>query len=158
MSSPRSSWSSRSKSYPPPICATLFALVIATAAAISLAMLQAITNQHVALQGVEEMITVYLLPGKDVTNSIFKATAYTGTLAGDLKLGHHTKVPSRMMSTVQLVAAVITCVVVIGVLSFMFANIAGICMPDAPNHFVWVSCHCLPPSRVDYLFEKMPVH
>jgi OPT family small oligopeptide transporter len=124
-----------------PIWAAALALFIATIAAIPLAMLQAITNQHVALQVVEEMIAGYALPGRPVANIVFKAISYTGTaqgvaFAGDLKLGHYMKIPPRMMFIIQLVAAVITCFVVTIVQSWMFANVAGICTPDAPDNFV----------------------
>ncbi|KAJ7462034.1 OPT oligopeptide transporter [Mycena latifolia] len=123
-----------------PIWAAALALFIAMAAAIPLAMLQAITNQHVALQVVEEMIAGYALPGKPVANIVFKAIAYTGTaqgvaFAGDLKLGHYMKIPPRMMFMVQMVSCVITCFVVTIVQSWMFGNIAGICTPDAPDNF-----------------------
>ncbi|KAF7340037.1 OPT oligopeptide transporter [Mycena venus] len=124
-----------------PIWAAALALFIAMIAAIPLAMLQAITNQHLALQVVEEMIAGYALPGRPVANIVFKAIAYTGTaqgvaFAGDLKLGHYMKIPPRTMFTIQLVAALITCFVVTIVQNWMFSNIAGICTPDAPDSFV----------------------
>ncbi|KAJ6486426.1 OPT oligopeptide transporter [Mycena vitilis] len=124
-----------------PIWAAALALFIAIIAAIPLAMLQAITNQHIALQVVEEMIAGYALPGRPVANIVFKAISFTGTAqgvayAGDLKLGHYMKIPPRMMFTIQLVAGVITCFVVTIVQSWMFANVAGICTPDAPDNFV----------------------
>jgi len=104
-------------------------------------MLQAITNQHVALQQVEEMIAGYALPGRPVANIVFKAISYTGTaqavaFAGDLKLGHYMKVPPRMMFLVQIVSCIITCFVVTAVQSWMFGNIAGICTPEALDSFV----------------------
>ncbi|KAJ7129141.1 OPT oligopeptide transporter [Mycena epipterygia] len=124
-----------------PIWAAALALFISILAAIPLAMLQAITNQHVALQVVEEMIAGYALPGRPVANIVFKAIAYTGTaqgvaFAGDLKLGHYMKIPPRIMFIIQMVSCVITCFVVTLVQSWMFGNIAGICTPDAPNNFV----------------------
>ncbi|KAJ7071443.1 OPT oligopeptide transporter protein-domain-containing protein [Mycena amicta] len=124
-----------------PIWAAALALVIAMIAAIPLAMLQAITNQHVALQVVEEMIAGYALPGRPIANIVFKAIAYTGTaqsvaFAGDLKLGHYMKVPPRMMFLVQMVSCIITCFVVTTVQSWMLGNVAGICTADAPNNFV----------------------
>ncbi|KAJ7055027.1 OPT oligopeptide transporter [Mycena amicta] len=124
-----------------PIWAVALALIIATVAAIPLAMLQAITNQSVQLQVVEEMIAGYALPGRPVANIVFKAIAFAGTsqgvaFAGDLKLGHYMKIPPRMIFTVQMVAGVITCFVVTGVQSWMFSNIEGICTPDATDSFV----------------------
>ncbi|KAJ7811984.1 OPT oligopeptide transporter protein-domain-containing protein, partial [Mycena leptocephala] len=130
-----------------PIWAAALALFIATIAAIPLAMLQAITNQHVALQVVEEMIAGYALPGRPVANIVFKAISYTGTaqgvaFAGDLKLGHYMKIPPRMMFIIQLVAAVITCFVVTIVQSWMFANVAGICTPTPRTTL------CIGPARL----------
>ncbi|KAJ7682179.1 OPT oligopeptide transporter protein-domain-containing protein [Mycena polygramma] len=124
-----------------PIWAAALALFIAIIAAIPLAMLQAITNQRIALQVVEEMIAGYALPGRPVANIVFKAISFTGTAqgvayAGNLKLGHYMKIPPRMMFTIQLVAGVLTCFVVTIVQSWMFANVAGICTPDAPDNFV----------------------
>ncbi|KAF7320173.1 OPT oligopeptide transporter [Mycena kentingensis (nom. inval.)] len=124
-----------------PIWAAALALIIAILAAIPLAMLQAITNQHVALQVVEEMIIGYALPERPIANIVFKTIAYTGTaqgvaFAGDLKLGHYMKIPPRTMFTIQMVACVLTCFVVTGVQSWMLSNIEGICTPDAPNFFV----------------------
>ncbi|KAJ6486438.1 OPT oligopeptide transporter protein-domain-containing protein [Mycena vitilis] len=124
-----------------PIWAAALALFIAIIAAIPLAMLQAITNQRIALQVVEEMIAGYALPGRPVANIVFKAISFTGTAQGvayasNLKLGHYMKIPPRMMFTIQLVAGVITCFVVTIVQSWMFATVAGICTPDAPDNFV----------------------
>ncbi|KAJ7102653.1 OPT oligopeptide transporter protein-domain-containing protein [Mycena crocata] len=124
-----------------PIWAAALALFIGVIAAIPLAMLQAITNQHVGLQVVEEMIVGYMLPGRPVANIVFKTIAYTGTaqgvaFAGDLKLGHYMKIAPRMMFIIQMVAAVITCFVVTSVQSWMLGNVTGICTPDAPNNFV----------------------
>ncbi|KAJ6501623.1 OPT oligopeptide transporter [Mycena vitilis] len=138
-----------------PIWAAALALFIAILAAIPLAMLQAITNQHVALQVVEEMIAGYALPGRPVANIIFKAIAYTGTaqgvaFAGDLKLGHYMKIPPRMMFVIQLVPAIITCFVVTAVQSWMFSNVAGICTPDAPGNFVCPSTNVFATASVTW--------
>ncbi|KAJ7771028.1 OPT oligopeptide transporter protein-domain-containing protein [Mycena maculata] len=124
-----------------PIWAAALALFISVVVAIPLAMLQAISNQHVALQVIEELIAGYALPGRPVANIIFKAIAYNGTaqgiaFAGDLKLGHYMKIPPRIMFTIQMVSCVITSFVVTGVQSWMFANITGICTPDALDSFV----------------------
>ncbi|KAJ6560262.1 OPT oligopeptide transporter [Mycena capillaripes] len=138
-----------------PIWAAVLALFIAMIAAIPLAMLQAITNQHIALQVVEEMIAGYALPGRPIANIVFKAISYTGTaqgvaFAGDLKLGHYMKIPPRMMFTIQLVAAVITCFVVTIVQSWMFANVAGICTPDAPDNFVCPSTNVFATASITW--------
>ncbi|KAF8213549.1 OPT oligopeptide transporter [Mycena galopus ATCC 62051] len=138
-----------------PIWAAALALFISMIAAIPLAMLQAITNQHVALQVVEEMIAGYALPGRPVANIVFKAIAYTGsaqgvTFASDLKLGHYMKIPPRTMFNIQLVAAVITSFVVLGVQNWMFSNIAGICTPAAIDNFVCPSTNVFATASVTW--------
>ncbi|KAJ7462813.1 glutathione transporter [Mycena galericulata] len=124
-----------------PIWAAAVGLLISSIAAVPLAMLQAISNQNVALQVVEEMIAGYAFPGRPVANIVFKAIAYTGSaqgiaFAGDLKLGHYMKIPPRMMFLVQMISCIITCFVVTAVQSWMFSNIAGICTPEALDNFV----------------------
>ncbi|KAF8182153.1 OPT oligopeptide transporter [Mycena galopus ATCC 62051] len=124
-----------------PIWAAVLALFMGSIAVIPLAMLQAITNTSVQLQVVEEMVAGYVLPGRPIANIVFKAISFSAAsqgvvFAGDLKLGHYMKIAPRTMFTIQLVASTITCFVVCIVQSWMFANIAGICTPDAPDNFV----------------------
>ncbi|KAG2117614.1 OPT oligopeptide transporter [Suillus clintonianus] len=111
-----------------PIWGVCVALALAALLAIPVGMLQAITNQQIALNVMFEMIGAYLLPGKPVAVMIFKASAYMGTnqavgFAGDLKLGHYMKVPPRLMFTAQVLAAFLSCIVVTLVQNWMFANI-----------------------------------
>ncbi|KAJ7630541.1 OPT oligopeptide transporter [Roridomyces roridus] len=124
-----------------PIWAAFLGLLISALAAIPLAMLQAIANQTVGLQVMEEMIAGYALPNRPVANIVFKCIAYNGsaqgiTFASDLKLGHYMKIPPRIMFSVQMVAAIITCFVITAVQSWMFAHVDGICTPEAIGHFV----------------------
>lgn len=124
-----------------PIWALVFAIILALVLSVPLAMIQAITNQQVALQVMHELLAGYLLPGRPVANMVFKTVAYIGTnqgvvFAGDLKLGHYMKVPPRMMFLVQIVAAFISCFVVTLVQDWMFANIVDICTPHQINGFI----------------------
>ncbi|KAJ6596670.1 OPT oligopeptide transporter [Mycena sp. CBHHK59/15] len=124
-----------------PIWAALLALFIAVAVSLPLAMIQAITNQTVGLNVMEELLAGYLLPGRPVANMVFKAICFAGssqaiTFSSDLKLGHYMKIPPRMMFTIQMVAVLVTCFVVTAVQSFMLGHVEGICTPDAPNNFI----------------------
>jgi hypothetical protein len=123
-----------------PIWAACLAFVIAVILAIPLAMIQAIANQQVALQVVEELLAGYILPGRPVANMIFKTIALIGTtqamqFAGDLKLGHYMKIPPRMMFIVQVVAVFVSCFTVVGVQNWLFANITDICTETAQHGF-----------------------
>jgi oligopeptide transporters, OPT superfamily len=123
-----------------PIWGACIAFLLAMILSVPLAMLQAITNQQVPLQVMHELIAGYLHPGRPVANVIFKTIAYIGTnqaiaFAGDLKLGHYMKIPPRTMFTIQVVAAVVSCIVVTSVQEWMFANIVDICTPDQKDGF-----------------------
>jgi OPT family oligopeptide transporter len=124
-----------------PIWAACIAFFLAMILSIPLSMIQAITNQRLAFQVVDELIAGYMLPGRPIANAIFKVIAFTGTdqaitFAGDLKLGHYMKIPPRTMFTIQVIAAGVSCIVVTSVLDWMFANIADICTPDQKDGFI----------------------
>ncbi|KAJ7477229.1 OPT oligopeptide transporter [Mycena galericulata] len=124
-----------------PVWAALLGLLIAVVLSLPLAIIQAITNQVIGLNVMEELLAGYILPNRPVANMIFKTICLAGTqqsvtFLSDLKLGHYMKIPPRMMFKAQVVAVVVTCFVVTGVNSWMLSNVPGICTPDAPDHFV----------------------
>ena len=107
---------------------------------IPIGMIQAITNQTVALQVLAELIVGYVLPGRPVAMMIFKTFSFISlsqavSFLGDLKLGHYMKVPPRPMFWCQLIATVIAGTVQLGVQAWMFTNIDGMCSPDQDNGF-----------------------
>ncbi|KAK7041928.1 hypothetical protein VNI00_008910 [Paramarasmius palmivorus] len=125
-----------------PIWAALIAFGLAAILSLPMAMLQAITNQQVSnMQVFHELVAGYMLPNRPIANIIFKTIAYIGTnqavaFAGDLKLGHYMKIPPRMMFSVQVVAATISCFVTVGIQNWAFANIEDICTPQQKDGFV----------------------
>ena len=56
--------------------------------------------------------------------------------AGDLKLGHYMHIPPKMMFWVQVLATIWGGLVNVAVLYWSYANIRGICTPDAVQSFV----------------------
>ena len=71
---------------------------------------------------------------------VFVTYSYISSTQGikfssDLKLGHYMKIPPKILFKVQMVATLIASVTQIGVLNWMFANIAGLCTPQAVNGF-----------------------
>lgn len=123
-----------------PIWAVCLGLFIAALMSVPIGMIQAITNQQVALSVMFELLAGYILPGKPVAVMIFKGAAYTATnqavgFAGDLKLGHYMKIPPRLMFSAQVIAAFVGSVVVTLVQDWMFANIVDICQPGQPQFF-----------------------
>ena len=123
-----------------PIWGACIAFFLSMILSVPLSMLQAITNQRVALQVMHELIAGYMLPGRPIANAIFKVIALTGTdqavaFVGDLKLGHYMKIPPRTMFTIQVVAAVVSCIVVTFIQDWMFANVVDICTPNQKDGF-----------------------
>jgi OPT family small oligopeptide transporter len=123
-----------------PIWALFLALFLAAVLSVPLGMLQAVTNQQITTQVIDELICGYMLPGRPVANMIFKATAFIGTnqavgFSADLKLGHYMKVPPRIMFIAQVVAAFVSCFVVTLVQDWMFSNIPDFCTAGQINGF-----------------------
>ena len=124
-----------------PAWAALVAFIFSAILAIPSAMLQAITNQAVGFQVMHELIIGYMHPGRPIGNMIFKTIAYIGTSQGvafahSLKLGHYMKIPPRVMFSVQLVAAAISCFVVLLVQNWVLSNIVDVCTPHQKDGFI----------------------
>jgi OPT family oligopeptide transporter len=127
-----------------PAWAALIAFILAALLAIPAAMLQAITNQAVGLQIMHELIIGYMHPGHPVANMLFKCIAYIGTsqaltFAHSLKLGHYMKIPPRIMFSVQLAAAFVSCFVVLLVQNWVLNNVEDVCTPDQKDGFICAS-------------------
>ncbi|KFA61913.1 hypothetical protein S40285_02836 [Stachybotrys chlorohalonatus IBT 40285] len=102
--------------------------------------IMAVTNQHSSIYLVCQLICGVVFPGRPVANMVFVAYGYISSAQGikfasDLKLGHYMKIPPRIMFTVQIVATLVSSVVQIVVLNWMFANVSGICTSAAVNGF-----------------------
>jgi OPT family small oligopeptide transporter len=81
-----------------------------------------------------------MLPGKPLAMMMFKTYGYITMSQGmyfvsDLKLGHYMKVPPRTLFITQTVATLWACLVELGVLNWMLANVVDICEPNQPDHY-----------------------
>ncbi|KAG8946224.1 hypothetical protein FRC04_011970 [Tulasnella sp. 424] len=124
-----------------PIYAFVVSLLIAFIYSIPIGMIQAITNQQVGLNVITELIIGYWMPGRPLAMMLFKTFGYITmaqalTFASDMKLGHYMKIPPRPMFWAQVVATIIGGTVQLGVQSWMFTNIPGMCEDDQPNGFI----------------------
>ncbi|KAK0391235.1 hypothetical protein NLU13_0736 [Sarocladium strictum] len=111
--------------------------------------IMAITNQHSSIYLICQLICGAVFPGRPIANMVFVSYGYISSAQGikfasDLKLGHYMKIPPKMMFTVQVVATLVSSVTQIGVLNWMFANVRGLCTPEAVSGF---SC---PIARVHF--------
>jgi OPT family small oligopeptide transporter len=124
-----------------PIWAIFIGISIASCFTVPLAMLQAITNQQVPTQIMQEMIAGYMLPGRPIANAIFKTIGYITcaqavNFAGDLKLGHYMKIPPRVMFSCQMVAAIIASAWVIFVQDWILNTVVDVCQPNQSQGFI----------------------
>ncbi|KAJ5885336.1 Oligopeptide transporter OPT superfamily [Penicillium taxi] len=118
----------------------LLALGITCVFFIPVGIIMAVTNQHSSLYLICQLICGIVFPGRPVANMIFVTYSYISSAQGikfssDLKLGHYMKIPPRILFTVQMVATLVSSLVQIGVLNWMFIYIPKLCTPQAMNGF-----------------------
>lgn len=118
----------------------LLALSITALLFIPVGIVMAITNQHSSLYLVCQIICGFVFPGRPVANMVFVTYCYISSAQGikfssDLKLGHYMKIPPKLLFKVQIAATLVSSVVQIGVLNWMFTHIPKICTPEAINSF-----------------------
>ncbi|KAH8588617.1 OPT oligopeptide transporter protein-domain-containing protein [Bisporella sp. PMI_857] len=118
----------------------LLALGICTVLFIPIGIVMAITNQHSSIYLICQLVCGAVFPGRPVANMVFVTYGYISSAQGikfssDLKLGHYMKIPPRILFSVQMVATIVSSITQIGVLNWMFANVPGICTPEAINGF-----------------------
>lgn len=123
-----------------PAWGILLACAIGAILVLPVAMIQAITNQVVTTQIMAQLIIGYILPGRPIANMIYKAVGYSSvaqavSFAGDLKLGHYMKVPPRVMFSVQIIGAIVTCFFVTLMQNWMLSNIPDVCTPGQKDGF-----------------------
>lgn len=124
-----------------PIWAFCLALIISFVYTIPIGMIQAITNQQVGLNVITELVVGYMLPGRPIAMMMFKTWGYVTmyqalTFTSDFKLGHYMKIPPKPMFWSQVMATVIAGTTQLGVQSWMFTNIEGMCTPNQKDKFV----------------------
>ena len=106
-----------------------------------LSVIMATTGQQIGLNVVTELIIGYALPGRPIAMMLFKTWGYTATnqaiaFMNDLKLAHYMKVAHRPIFFCQVVATIVAGTVQLGVQSWMFSNIEGLCDADQKDDFI----------------------
>ncbi|KIJ67177.1 hypothetical protein HYDPIDRAFT_25652 [Hydnomerulius pinastri MD-312] len=124
-----------------PVWGFVLALLIAFFYIIPVGMIQAITNQQVALNVITELIVGYAIPGRPLAMMMFKVFGFNTMaqalqFASDFKLGHYMKVPPRTMFAAQIVAAILAATSQLAVQSWMFTNIPDMCTPHQKAGFI----------------------
>jgi OPT family small oligopeptide transporter len=100
----------------------------------------AISNVEVTLNVLAEFIGGLLFPGNALAMNMFKSYGYVTTsraiiFAQDLKLGHYSKIPPRVMFLAQTIATVVSTCVAMAILNWQVTGIKGVCTPEAQAKF-----------------------
>ncbi|ODQ82773.1 hypothetical protein BABINDRAFT_178904 [Babjeviella inositovora NRRL Y-12698] len=103
-------------------------------------LLEGITNQHVGLNIVTELVAGYIWPGKPIANMMVKLYGFIPMRQGlnfsrDLKLGQYMKVPPRTMFFMQIWGTIWACLVNVGVQQWMRFHVKGICSSSQSDGF-----------------------
>ncbi|WBW73292.1 plasma membrane glutathione transmembrane transporter Pgt1 [Schizosaccharomyces osmophilus] len=115
-----------------PVWAFIVAMLIFIINFVPQGILEGITNQHVGLNIITELVGGYMLPGKPVANLMIKLYGFIPMRQGlefsrDLKLAQYMKVPPRILFSVQIFATVLGGVTQVAVQEWMRFHIKDIC-------------------------------
>lgn len=103
-------------------------------------LLESITNQHIGLNIITELVAGYMLPLKPMANLLFKLYGFIIMRQGlelsrDLKLGQYMKIPPRILFFTQIWSTIIASFVNVGIQEWMRSNIKDICSSDQSQGF-----------------------
>lgn len=123
-----------------PAWAYVIALIVAFINIIPQGILEAMTNQHVGLNIITELICGYMLPLRPMANLLFKLYGFIVmrqglNLSRDLKLALYMKVAPRFIFSIQIYATIISGLVSVGIQEWMRHNIDGFCTTSQSDGF-----------------------
>ncbi|EEB06617.1 glutathione transporter Pgt1 [Schizosaccharomyces japonicus yFS275] len=123
-----------------PVWAFIVGLLIFIVNFVPQGVLEGITNQHVGLNIITEMVAGYMLPGKPMPNLMVKLYGFIPMRQGlefsrDLKLAQYMKIPPRTLFFVQIYATLLGALTQVGVQEWMRFHIPDICSSSQPNGF-----------------------
>lgn len=127
-----------------PAWGLVVALLITFVGFIPQGLLEGLTNQHVGLNIITELVAGYMLPGNPVANMMVKLYGFIPMRQGldfsrDLKLAQYMKVPPRFLFVIQIYGTIWACLVNVGVQQWMRFNVKDICQTSQNNGFICAS-------------------
>lgn len=116
-----------------PAWGLVIALLITFVGFVPQGLLEGLTNQHVGLNVVTEIVAGYVFPGNPFANMLIKLYGFIPMRQGldfsrDLKLGQYMKIPPRVLFVFQIYGTVLACLVNVGVQQWMRFHIKNICV------------------------------
>lgn len=127
-----------------PAWGLVVALCITFVGFIPQGLLEGLTNQHVGLNIITELIAGYMFKGNPIANMMIKLYGFIPMRQGldfsrDLKLAQYMKVPPRFLFLMQIYGTIWACLVNVGVQQWMVHHIKEICHPKQSNGFTCAS-------------------
>lgn len=124
-----------------PVWGLIISLLISMVNFLPQGLLEAITNQHVGLNIITELIGGYLFPGKPIANLMVKLYGFIPMRQGldfsrDLKLAQYMKVPPVLLFWMQIYSTILASLTNVGVQRWMRFHIKDICTPNQTNGFI----------------------
>ncbi|CCK71289.1 oligopeptide transporter OPT1 KNAG_0G02310 [Huiozyma naganishii CBS 8797] len=124
-----------------PVWAFIIAIMLSLVNFIPQGILEAMTNQHVGLNIITELICGYMLPLRPMSNLLFKLYGFIVMRQGlelsrDLKLGVYMKVPPRLLFFIQMYATIISGMVTVGIQEWMYVHIDDVCSTTQKDGFI----------------------
>ena len=115
--------------------------ILAFVYTLPLTVIVATTNRQLGLNVMAEMVIGYALPGRPIANMLFKTWGFNTTNQAIafirlFKLAHYMKIPHRPVFFCQVVATIVAGTAQLGVQTWMFSNIEGICDADQKDGFI----------------------
>ncbi|KAH9955913.1 OPT oligopeptide transporter protein-domain-containing protein [Russula dissimulans] len=136
-----------------PVWAIVVSVIYAILAILPIGIIQAISNQSILPNVLEEIIFGYVMPGRPLAmmafgmmclGTISQATTYSS----DLKFGHYVKVPPRLMFNCQVITAIVSLLSSIVAHRWALDNIPDICSPNQKDFFTCPSLNILNTSSI----------
>ncbi|KDQ12029.1 hypothetical protein BOTBODRAFT_176795 [Botryobasidium botryosum FD-172 SS1] len=132
--------------------AMFFGVALAGVFVVPIGIIYAVTNNQVTLNVLAEFVGGLAFPGNALAmnstsfvlhlyvETFFKSYGYVTTartimFAHDLKLGHYTKIPPRVMFASQTIATLLSTTAAMAILNWQVNGIKGICTPQAEAKF-----------------------
>ncbi len=127
-----------------PVWGMLIAIIISIVNFIPQGLLEGISNQHVGLNIITELVAGYIWPGKPLANILVKLYGFIPMRQGldfsrDLKLGQYMKVPPRILFWVQIYCTLLASLVNVGVQRWMRFNVDDVCSSTQKDGFICAS-------------------
>lgn len=106
---------------------------------IPIGIIYGMTGQQVSLNVLAEFIGGVIFEGNAIGMSFFKTYGYVVclqalTFTSDLKIGHYSKIPPRVMFWAQMVPTVVSTFVCVGIMVYQL-DIENVCTKDGPFRF-----------------------